>query len=209
MSKHHKRPYEHKHHDNEPENLPIAVEDSTKAITQVSIDDVKFSLDKSKTYEEQAEDIVGAVATAQAVTNEETVREITEKKSEELKAKASRKLKDAQAQDIDAETVRQEAERKKYEAVLSTFGITKHLPNWLLKILVFLFTPVFIVLCILIGIPCGVIKVLIDNIDNILVRYETAETASKPKIKVTIWIILIVSALIGIVLTVLKFLNKI
>jgi hypothetical protein len=181
----------------------------SKSISQVNISDVEFSLDKSKTYEEQAEDVVSAMATAQAVSDKHTVQDITEKKAEELKVKASKKLKDAQTKDIDAETDRQEAERRKYEAVLSTFGITKHLPNWLLKIMVFLFSPVFILLTIIIGIPCGVVKVLIDNIDNILVRYETAKSEGKPKIKVTIWIILIASLLVGISIFVLKILNKI
>ena len=193
----------------EKPSTPAPIPEESKSLANVDISDVKFSLDKSKSYEEQADDVVGAMATAQAVSDKETVKDITDKKAEELKAKASKKLKDAQAKDIDAETSKQEAERKKYEAVLSTFGITKHLPNWLLKIMVFLFSPVFILLTIVIGIPCGIVKVLIDNIDNILVRYESAETTNKPKIKVTIWIVLIASVLVGIAFVVLKILNKV
>lgn len=180
-----------------------------KSINEVGIGDVQIAIDKSKSYEEQVEDVVSAMATAHAVKDESTVKDITDKKAEELRAKASTKLKDAQTKDIDAETDRQEAERKKYEAVLSTFGITKHLPNWLLRIMVFLFSPIFIALTIVIGVPCGIVKVLIDNVDNILVRYENAETANKPKIKVTVWVIFVLAVLIGVSIVVLKIFDKI
>ena len=191
------------------ENAPVSVSSVSKAISQVSISDVEFSLDKTKSYEAQAEDVVGALATAQAVNNANTVKDITDKKAEELKVKASQKLKDAQTKDIDAETSRQEAERKKNEAVLSTFGVRKHLPNWLLKIMVFIFAPWYIMFSFIIGLPCGVIKILIDNVDNILVRYETAESKEKPKIKVTVWIISTLLILAGITLTILKIFDKI
>lgn len=187
----------------------IVQEKEGKSLRDVDIGDVRFSLDKTKNYEAQAEDVVGAMATAKAVTDEHTVKDITDKKAEELKAKASKKLKDAQAEDLNAETGKQEAERKKYEAVLSTFGINRHLPNWLLRIMVVLFSPIFIVLTIVIGVPCGIVKVLIDNIDNVLVRYETAETQHKPRIKTTIIIVLVVGTLAGIAVFVLKLLNKI
>jgi hypothetical protein len=181
----------------------------TKSIGEVSINDVEFTLDKNKNYEQQMEDVIGAVATREAVKDEKTSKDLIDKKSEELKAKANKKLKVAQKEDISAETDKQEAERKRYEAVLSTFGMTKHLPNWLLKIMVFLFSPIFIALTIIIGIPCGIVKILIDNIDNILVRYENAETTYKPKIKVTVWIILVFLVISAIALVVLAALGKI
>lgn len=180
-----------------------------KSLSKVSVDDIEFQLDTSKTYEEQAEDLVGAMATAKAVSNEETAKDIADKKAEELKAKADEKLKQAQTNQTTAEVNKQEAERLKNEAVLSTFGITKHLPDWLLKIMVILFSPIYILLTIIIGIPCGVVKVLIDNIDNILVRYETAKTTNKPKIKVTVWIVLVLVILCIVALTILKALGKI
>lgn len=180
-----------------------------KALSDIDVDDIKFTLDHNKSYEEQAEDVVGAIATATAVQDLKTAQDIADKKAEELKAKANKKLLDAQTQDLNSTVEKQEAERAKYEAVLQTFGITKHLPNWLLKIMVALFSPIYIILTILIGIPCGVVKVLIDNIDNILVRYESAKTTYKPKIKITVWIILIVAVLGGIALTILKAIGKI
>lgn len=180
-----------------------------KALSDIDVDDIKLTLNHNKSYEEQAEDVVGAIATATAVQDLKTAQDIADKKAEELKVKANKKLLDAQTQDLNSTVEKQEAERAKYEAVLQTFGITKHLPNWLLKIMVALFSPIYIVLNILIGIPCGIVKVLIDNIDNILVRYETAKTSYKPKIKVTVWVILVLAVLGGIALVVLKSLGKI
>ena len=63
----------------------------------------------------------------------------TEKKSEELKAKAETKRIQASTEETNAVVSQQEANRIKNEAVLQTFGINKHLPDWLLKIMVFLF----------------------------------------------------------------------
>jgi hypothetical protein len=75
--------------------------------------------------------------------------------------------------------------------------------------MVFIFSPVYVVLTVIIGVPCGVVKVLIDNIDNILVRYESAEETNKPKIKVTVWIVL-VGLILGITaLVLLKCFDKI
>ena len=149
------------------------------------------------------------MATAAAVSDKETADDLAEKKAEELKAKASKKLKAAQTDDINAETDKEEAERVRNEAVLQTFGITKHLPNWLLRIMVVIFSPIYILLTVIIGIPCGVIKVLIENIDNILVRYESTKTTYKPKIRVTVWIIFGIIILGGVSLVVFKCLNKI
>jgi uncharacterized membrane protein len=192
----------------ETEQQPIVVQEK-KSLSEVNINDVQFTLNKEKSFEEQAEDVVNAMAIAKAVNDEETAKDLSEKKAEELKSKASGKLKEAQAREKNAESDLQEAQRKKNEAVLSTFGVLKHLPDWLLKIMVFIFSPVYVVLTVIIGVPCGVVKVLIDNIDNILVRYESAEETNKPKIKVTVWIVL-VGLILGITaLVLLKCFDKI
>jgi len=191
------------------ESHAIVAQEDGKAITELSASDIRLKVDKSKSMEEQAEDIVGAMATAKAVQNEETARELTEKKSEELLAKAETKKKQAQTAETKAEVEKQEANRSKNEAVLQTFGINKHLPDWLLGIMVFIFSPIFIVLTIAIGVPCGIIKVFIDDIDNILVRYEAADAKNKPKIKVTVWIFLVLLVLAAATFIVLKCLGKI
>lgn len=181
----------------------------TKELGKVNINDICFTVDKSKSFEQQAEDIVAAMATAAAINDENTTKDITAKKSEELIAKAQEKEINAETNRIKAETERQEAIRGKNEAVLETFGIKKQLPKWLLQIMVVMFSPIYILLTIIIGVPCGVVKVLIDNIDNILVRYESAEDTNRPKIKIAVWIILTLGVLATATFIILKCLNKI
>lgn len=183
--------------------------ETAKAITEFSADDIKFKIDNSKSMEEQAKDVVGAMATARAVQDEETVDKLTQEKTEELVADAQAKRKEAESRNINAETGKQEANRGKYEAVLESFGIKKHLPLWLLYLLVGLLSPIYVIFCIVIGVPCGVVKILIDNIDNILVRYEKVESGNRPKIKVTVWILIALVGAAIVALTVLKCLGKI
>lgn len=174
------------------ENLP------TKSIAQVGVDDIQLTLDKTRSMEEQAADIVGAMATARAVQDEGTAQELADQKAAELKAKAKAKVKQAETDETKATTDKEEAQRQRYEAVLQTFGIKTHLPKLLLKIMLLIFSPIYIVLNLVIGIPCGFVKVIIDNIDNILVRYENADEKNKPKIKFTVLFLLIAGAVAGV-----------
>lgn len=91
----------------ENSNNHIATVEEKKALGEVNINDIEFTIDKSKSYEEQTEDVVGAMATAKAVSDEATAQDLADKKAEELKAKASQKLKTAQTADIKAETQKQ------------------------------------------------------------------------------------------------------
>lgn len=186
-----------------------AIVESKKAIDKISVSDIKVSVDTSKSMEEQAEDVVGAMATAAAVQDEKTAQELTVKKAEELKSKATKKLTEAQAAEIDATTRKQEAERKKHEAVLETFGIKKQLPTYLRVILLTILTVPYILLNIIIGIPCGLLKVIIDNIDNVILRYQAVDDKNKPKLKVTVWILLVFAVLAAAALITLKVLGKI
>lgn len=182
----------------------VEVKDDRKPITELSAEDIKIKIDDSKSMEAQAEDVVGAMATANAVKDEQTAKALTDKKAEELLAKAEAKKKEAQTAETQAEVKKQEANRSKYEAVLQTFCINKHLPDWLLKIMVFVFSPIFILISIVIGVPCGIVKVLIDNIDNIIVTYENAESKGKRKIKATVVLAIIGIVLVSVALIVLK-----
>lgn len=188
------------------ENLPTTT--TQKSIAQVSVDDIQLTLDKTRSMEQQAEDIVGAMATARAVQDEDTAQSLADKKAAELKARAKAKVKQAEAAETQATTDKEEAQRQRYEAVLQTFGIKTHLPKLLLKIMLLIFSPIYIVLNLVIGIPCGFVKVIIDNIDNILVRYENADEKNKPKIKFTVLFLLIAGAVAAVGYVVYLVLKK-
>lgn len=178
-----------------------------KSLSDLSISDVKFTLDKSKDYEEQATDVAMAMATAKAVDDEETAQGLSTAKKEELLTKAEVKVKTAQKEVIEAETEIQKAERESYEGMLETFGFYRHLPRWLLKAIVISLTPFYYIIGFIIGIPCGFIKILIENIDGIIVKYDKTGDKAKPRIRVTIWILLSLMVVAAVCLTVLGCLH--
>lgn len=180
-----------------------------RSLSEVNFNDVKFKLDTSKDFQEQVEDVLGGVVTASAVQDQNVQETLKKEKKEELVHKAHEKANKAKEQAINAETDVQKAERDLYESVLNTFGIFKHLPRYLMKILVWILSPLYVFLTLLIGLPCGFVKVLIDNLDGIICRYEDTKEGTKPKIKVIFWILFAALVIGAICLTILKCLNKI
>lgn len=160
-----------------------------KSIADVTLKDVHFKLNTDKTYEEQAEDVVGAMATAKAVEDKGTVDALASAKQSELIDKQYTKVKQAKKQSIEAETEIQKAEWDTYKVLFDTFNINSHLPKWLQKIVVSILTPFYLVFVLAIKVPCGFVRMLIDGIDGIICRYEKADERTRPRIKVTVWII--------------------
>lgn len=187
--------------------LALQEEDKKKSIDQINISDVKIKLDDKKSVDEQAEDVLNAMVIANAIKDSTTNSALTDKKAEELVNKADKKAKDAKSAAIAAETELQKAERDLYEAVLNTFGIYKHLPRGLMKTLVYIFSPLYTIISLIIGIPCGIAKILIDNLDGIVCRYDRTGDVVKPKIKVIFIVIMSLLVVGAICLTVLGCLH--
>lgn len=193
--------------ENKKLELAIQDEEKKKSIDKISVGDIKIKLDDKKSIESQAEDVVGAMVTASAINDEKVKETLTNKKAEELVNRAEEKASKAKTQSINAETELQKAERDLYEAVLNTFGIYKHLPRGLMKTLVWIFSPLFVIISLLIGIPCGFVKIIIDNLDGIICRYDKTGDGVKPKIKIVFWVILGLLVVGAICLTVLACLH--
>lgn len=193
--------------ENKKLELALQEEDKKKSIDKISVGDIKIKLDDKKSIESQAEDVVGAMVTAGAINDEKVKETLTNKKAEELVNRAEEKASKAKTQSINAETELQKAERDLYEAVLNTFGIYKHLPRGLMKTLVWIFSPLFVIISLLIGIPCGFVKIIIDNLDGIICRYDKTGDGVKPKIKIVFWVILGLLVVGAICLTVLACLH--
>lgn len=193
--------------ENKKLELAIQDEEKKKSIDKISVGDIKIKLDDKKSIESQAEDVVGAMVTAGAINDEKVKETLTNKKAEELVNRAEEKASKAKTQSINAETELQKAERDLYEAVLNTFGIYKHLPRGLMKTLVWIFSPLFVIISLLIGIPCGFVKIIIDNLDGIICRYDKTGDGVKPKIKIVFWVILGLLVVGAICLTVLACLH--
>lgn len=193
--------------ENKKLELALQEEDKKKSIDEISVSDIKIKLDDHKSIESQAEDVVGAMVTASAINDDKVKEALTNKKAEELVNRAEEKASKAKTQSINAETELQKAERDLYEAVLNTFGIYKHLPRGLMKTLVWIFSPLFVIISLLIGIPCGFVKIIIDNLDGIICRYDKTGDGVKPKIKIVFWVILGLLVVGAICLTVLACLH--
>lgn len=193
--------------ENKKLELAIQDEEKKKSIDKISVGDIKIKLDDKKSIESQAEDVVGAMVTASAINDEKVKETLTNKKAEELVNRAEEKASKAKTQSINAETELQKAERDLYEAVLNTFGIYKHLPRGLMKTLVWIFSPLFVLISLIIGIPCGFVKIIIDNLDGIICRYDKTGDGVKPKIKIVFWVILGLLVVGAICLTVLACLH--
>ena len=191
------------------ERAVVLSHQNEKSLTDVKLEDIRFKLDTGKSLQDQAEDVAGALSIAGALRKEETSKQLIDSKSAELVDKAKSKAAEAKSKAIDAETEVQKAEQNLYEAVLQTFGIFKHLPRWLMKIVTIIFSPVYLVFCFIIGTPCALVKIIIENLDGIICRYEKVGNTTKPKIRVIFWIILALIVVTAICLTVLKCLNKI
>lgn len=179
------------------------------SIDKVGLGDIRLKIDREKSYEEQAQDVLGAMTVAEAVKDEETKKTLVEKKSEELKASAEVKVKKAQTAVAEAETNVQKAAKELNDGILSVYGIDKHLPPFLMKVVMVILSISYVINTIIIRVPMGSVRIFIDTLDGIFVRYEKVEDNIKPRIKIIGWIILGLIIAIAICLTVLKILNKI
>lgn len=155
----------------------------------MSLKDVKFKLNSDLTYEQQAKDVVNAMATAKAVEDETTVEALAKGKQDELIGEQQAKITKTKKDLKDSETELQKAEYDSNKVFFDTYNITSHLPKWLQMIVVPLLTPFYLIGVLVIKVPCGFVRMLIDGIDGIICRYEKADERTRPRIKVAVWVI--------------------
>lgn len=194
-------------HSETTKEIQIADDAAPKSITDVNLSDVKVKIDTNKSAGEQTEEVIDFVATVTAAQDKETVDKISQAKKEEIVHKAEVKAKEATVKSTEADTEVQKAKREKFELLYETFGVTKHIPDWLLKVLMCIFAPFYVIFVIVIGIPTGFIRFLIDCIDGILIRYDSTEEKRRPKIKITVWVILSLIIVAAVCLTTLACLH--
>lgn len=190
-------------------NALQTVNQEAKSITDIGIKDVKVTIDHTKTAGDQVKEVIDYAATVGAIQDESTVKQIAEHKKEELVANAEVKAKGAKKESVQADTDVQRAKRAKFQLLFDTFGVADHIPDWLLKVLMCIFAPFYVIFVIVIGIPTGFVRFLTDCVDGILVRYDRADDKHKPKIKVTVWVVLALAIAAAICLTLLKCFNVI
>lgn len=154
------------------------VEKKEEEAVAVSVPTIEYEVDKSKTFSEQAKDVVGVMATKKALEDEQLVKDITERKKDELKESADKTLKEEKAKGKDAETKLQHANYGVYEGVATYAGIKKPLPNIMQKILFAILSFIQTVFLVLIGTPVSVINIIADCINSIVKKLsEIAKSA--------------------------------
>lgn len=180
-----------------------------KSIGEITANDIHVALDHTKSLEEQAHDFVFTKATVAAISDQDTQNTLAHAEKNVLIGEANKKLKSAEKKVLEAETEIQKAQAESFEGILNTFGFFQHYPRWMTKIIVMILTPFLMVIGFVVGIPCGFIKILMENIESIVCRYEKANDSVRPKIKITVWILLVALGLAAVCVTALKCFNMI
>lgn len=124
-------------------------------------------------YAEQAKDIVGAVATQNAVSDEQLVKDITDRKKAELLNNADAKLKQEEAENKKAEIALQEANYGVYVGVANYAGIKKPLPKRMQSVLFTILSALQMLYLIIFGVPISIINITADGIDSVVKKLGT------------------------------------
>lgn len=127
-----------------------------------------FQVDTTKSYSEQAKDLVGLKATENAIADDELAKNVTDRKKAEILNYADAHLKKEEAENKKADTLLQEANYGVYEGVATYAGIKKPLPQKMQSILFSILSAVQTVLLIAFGIPISIINIVADGIDSVV-----------------------------------------
>ena len=147
-------------------------ETNNKISTEIKQPELTFELDKSKTFNEQAKDVVGVLATKDAIEDEELRKELTEKKKKELKSSAETELKKEQEN-------LQEAEYGVYKGIASYAGIKKPLPKRYQKILFTMYMVLLFPFQLIVGSVFCVINFFADCVDGFMSKLSSIAKSAK------------------------------
>ena len=144
-----------------------------------------------KSYQERAREIVGAMATEEAIKDEELKRSITDRKKAALLNSADADMKREEAENKQADIKLQEANYGVYEGVAAYAGIKKPLPKRMQSILFTILSSMQMVWLILFGLPVSIINITADGIDSVVKKLGTLT-------KSAMWIV--IACLVGFVI---------
>lgn len=188
--------------DEDVENNEIIVKEET-----VKVPTLQFEVDKTKTFSEQAKDVVGAMATAKAIQDEKLVKNVTEAKKDELSSRAEAEAKSEKAKTKDAEKKLQESTFGIYEGVASYIGLKRPLPEKMLKILMFFIQPIVGLFITIIGFPISIIAICMDGINILAEKFADISESAKRIVKALWWIALVVIGILVINALLQRYLN--
>lgn len=161
---------------------------------------VDFKIDTTKSYEEQAKDLIGVKATEKAIEDEDLTKGVTDRKKAEILNHADAHLKKEEAENKKADTLLQEANYGVYEGVATYAGIKKPLPQKMQNILFAILSAVQTFLLILLGVPISLINILADGVDSVVKKLSTLTKSAR-------WIVLfaILAGIIWLIFILVKY----
>jgi hypothetical protein len=170
---------------------------SQKSAVEAFKEQVEFQVDRTKSYEEQAKDLVGFKATEKAIQDEELTKGVTDRKKAEILNHADAHLKKEEAENKKADTLLQEANYGVYEGVATYAGIKKALPQKMQNILFPILGIVQIIILLLFGIPTSLICIIADEVESVITKLGSLAKASRRIVVATIvlgflWIVYVV-----------------
>lgn len=144
----------------------------TELTNEIKTENLQFEVDKSKSFNEQAKDIVGAIATKQAIEDTNLQKEITDTKKKELKNSAEKELKKEQEE-------LQEAEYGVYKGIASYAGIKKPLPQKYQKILFSMYMILLFPFQLTVGSIFCVVNFFADCADSFFEKLSSITKSAK------------------------------
>ena len=186
------------------ESTEIAERKEDNPVATVNIPKIEFEIDTKKSYSEQAKDVVGVMATQKALQDEGLVKDITEKKKDELKENADKTLKEEKVKGKNAETELQKANYGVYEGVATYAGIKKPLPNLMQKILFTILSILQTLWLIVFGTGTSIINITLDCLNGIITKLSEVAKAAR-----LLFFVLITVGLVSVIaLIVVHYLRK-
>jgi hypothetical protein len=153
-----------------------------------------------KSYIEQANEIIGVLATQEAIKDENLVKDVTNMRKAALLNNADADMKREEAENKNADIELQKANFGVNSGVASYAGIKKPLPKKMQGILFTILSVVQTIFLIAIGVPISIINICADGIDSVVKKLGTLT-------KSAMWIVLvlIIVAVIWVAVWVGKF----
>ncbi len=164
---------------------------SDKLPEKLPVDELKISLDKSKSFEDQAKDLSTYVATVKAFEDERLVDTIAETKKKELTEASKSAFKKELARGKDAEKELQKSLFGIYGGLAEYMGLKRDLPKVMLKAVMFLMQPILGVLLLITGLVAGAINIFLDAINAVVERFANLADSTKKLVRALFWICLV------------------
>lgn len=147
-----------------------------------------LEIEAEKSYAQKAKEIVGVLATQEAIKDEQLVKDVTSRRKSALLNSADADMKREEAENKKADIELQEANYGIHSGVAAYAGIKKPLPSKMQSVLFTILSVIQTICLILVGVPISIFNIFADGVDSIVKKLGTLT-------KSAMWIVLIILVL--------------